>query len=216
MNATPTSAESEKKPLSLKGGLIGGLIVTLVFLNGYKLFGETTAKGWLATLSAAFELYGVILIASPELRPIAARAGVAWAAALRRVGRRTKVLLTRLLRLRREQRITLGSAVDVSSALGLDVKRGYAVPGDAATIDEKVAFLLDQVKRLVGLVEGLENTLRKELEGVHAELARQADDLRNYTAAAVREVAEAELRMRLLGVGFVIVGIAFGYAANLA
>jgi hypothetical protein len=40
--------------------------------------------------------------------------------------------------------------------------------------------------------------------------------LREHTAAAVQAAAEAELHMRLLGVRFVVVGLALAYAANIA
>jgi hypothetical protein len=206
-----------KRPIPLWIGIWLGLVVTLVFLNAYKLMGDTTTRGWLATFAAAFELWGVVLVASPELRPIVERAAARSATALRHLCRSIGARLWRLLRLPgRSQTVSLGSAVDVSSALALDVKRGYSAPGPNATTEEKVAFLLEEVKRILGLVEGLENQLRDELGGVRTELAQATADLREHTAMAVREVAEAELRMRLLGVGFVMTGIALAYAASVA
>jgi hypothetical protein len=43
-----------------------------------------------------------------------------------------------------------------------------------------------------------------------------AQEFREHTAAAVQAAAEAELHMRLLGVLFVVVGLALAYAANIA
>lgn len=39
-------------------------------------------------------------------------------------------------------------------------------------------------------------------------------ELREHTVSAVRAVAEAELRMRLLGVLFVVAGVVLAYVAN--
>jgi hypothetical protein len=58
--------------------------------------------------------------------------------------------------------------------------------------------------------------VRSEPAAIREELKRIAAELREHTSTSVREVAEAELRMRLSGVVFVMAGIVFAYLASLA
>jgi hypothetical protein len=206
----------EKQPLPLTFGLYWGLVTTLVFLNAYKLLGETTTRGWLATLSASFELSGVVLVASPELRPIVERLAAEAASMLRHLARVTLTRLMRLLRLPIRHSGLLSSDIGFGADGAARVIRGQIAPSPSATIEENVAFLLEEVERIGSLVERLENQFREEIGGVRKDLEQTAAELRKHTAVAVREVAETELRMRLVGVGFVMAGIALAYAASLA
>ena len=79
-----------------------------------------------------------------------------------------------------------------------------------------MAFLLEELNRVAGLVEALENQFRTEASGLRAELARATAELREHTALAVREVAERSYGCDSWAVSFVIVGIGLAYAANLA
>lgn len=205
-----------RKPLPLWFGLWVGYVVTMLFLIGYQTVGQTTTRGWLATLAAAFELWGVALVASPELRPIAERAAAAAWKALRTIGQSIWTRMRQLLGIRRTHTIHLGAALELSAAMGAEVRRGRQPPSTEATLEEKVAYLLAQEERHLKLINDLENRLRKDMDAMREELEGTATQLREHTSVSVREAAEAELRMRLLGVAFVIAGIVLAYAASLA
>jgi hypothetical protein len=211
----PEEASAVRKPLPLWVGLYGLVVVTLLFANGYNAFGDTTTRGWLVTVATAFELSGVVLIASPELRPLIERAAAnAWRA-VRRFIKAAWLRLRRLLGIPTPHRITLGHAVETSAALDLEVSRGGEPPPSTATLDEKVAYLLVQERRHNKLLEDIENLVRRETGAIRSELSTATADLREHTSVSVREAAEAELQMRLLGVAFVIAGISAAYVASL-
>jgi hypothetical protein len=205
-----------RKPLPLWVGLYGWIVEAILFLGIYGNAGDTTTRGWFATGSVAAELWGVLLIASPELRPLVERAISAVARWTRKLVGLVWDRISRLFRIRRVHRAAFDAAVNVSGSLEARVIRGHNPPSPDAGIDEKVEYLMREDERLLGLISDLENQTRDELEELRGAIKGTAQELREHTATAVREVAETELRMRLLGVVFVVVGLVLAYAANIA
>lgn len=206
-----------RTPIRLYVGFGGTALVVATFVCAYFFAGDTTPGGWCATFAAGLELSGVLLVASPELRPIVERLGRATASEVRSWPRRLRDVLRRLLHRPREHRITLGGAVETDSALGLEVKRGLLpAPAREAPQDQQVEYLLrvtEQIKRSLGTVE---NDLRRAIEEVRGEIQRTAIDLTEQTTDAVHQLAQSELRMRLFGVACITAGLMLSYAANIA
>lgn len=205
----------QRRPLPLWVGLYGGLVEALLILGLYNELADPTRRGWFATGAVAAELWGVLLIASPEVRPIAERTGAVVAGSARAGGRRLKARARRVLGIRKTHNITLGTALEMDSALGLKVARGTVGPPAEASLEDKVTFLLGERKRLVGLIETLENQTREQIDELRSDIRGATAELREHTAVAVKAVAEAELQMRLLGVVFVVVGLVLSYVANI-
>jgi hypothetical protein len=210
-----TTTAYARKPLPLWVGLVGWIVETLLFLGIYWITGDTTTRGWLATGSVAAELWGVLLIASPELRPLVERAISGVARWTRKVVGLVWDRICRLFRIRRVHRAVLDAAVNMSGTMEAKVIRGRNPPPPDAAVEEKVAYLLRQDERILGLISDLDNQTRQQTEELRGLIEGTAQELREHTTTAVRAVVETELRMRLLGVLFVIVGLVLAYAANI-
>ena len=211
MNET-TSEPEPRKPLSLWFGLEFIVVAAALFGVGYAMAGKTTTRGWLATFAVAFELAGVLLVASPELRPKVERC-VGW---LRSAWHRFVPWLRRQFG-RGGVHVKMGAGVTTEAAMGLKVLRGFEDPPPPEVSDsEKIEYLLRFAERSKELFNLLESQAREHVEGVRVELQRTASDLSAQTAQAVRRLAESELRMRLLGVVYIVVGLICSYLANVA
>jgi hypothetical protein len=172
-------------------------------------------RGWFATGAATTEIWGVLLIASPELRPIVERSATKVGLQIKRLGRFLSYGTRHLLRLRTKQRVDIGSGVSAIAALNVDVQRGFNPPSPDADLEKKVAYLLRQDERWWKLFNTIENQTRRQIDELRGELDGTASTLREHTVSAVRAVAEAELSMRLLGIVFVVIGLALLYAASI-
>jgi len=210
-----TTIVEARRPLPLWVGLYGGIVEAILFLGIYGNTGDTTTRGWLATGAVAAELWGVLLIASPELRPLVEGAISGIARWTRKLAGIVWDRISRLFRIRLHH-AAFDAAVRMSESLEAKVMRGRNPPSSDAGVEEKVEYLMREDERLLGLISDLENQTRQQFEELRGLIEGTAQELREHTATAVRAVAEAELRMRLLGVLFVVVGLVLGYAANIA
>ena len=217
MSGSTAEPSEPREPMPLYVGVGGTAIVVYIFAFVYGHVGDTTPRGWYATLAAGFELSGVLLVASPELRPIVEKSARRLAAKLRTWPHHTRNFLLRLAGKPRQQEVSLGATVSTEAALGIDVVRWFPeAPPAGATSDRQIAYLLQVTDRFKCTLNVVENDLRKGLEQVRGEIQRTALDLTEQTTDAVRQLAQSELRMRLFGVAFITVGLMLSYAANIA
>ena len=95
--------------------------------------------------------------------------------------------------------------------------RGFPdAPPPEAESDQQIRYLLEVTEQFKRTLQLVENDLRKGIEAVREDVQRTALDLTKQTADAVEQLARSELRMRLLGVGCIVVGLMLSYAANIA
>jgi hypothetical protein len=211
----PSSKNPQQKPLPLWVGLYGGVIEVILFLGIYGSAGDTTRRGWFATSAIATELWGVLLIASPELRPIVERTATLVARSIRQSASRVWLAIRRLLRISTHHYVNLASEITATGSISAKVTRASDPPAGADR-DQLVDWLVQEHKRILGLIDTIDNQMREQLGEVRGEITATATALREHTAAAVQEAAKAELHMRLLGVLFVVAGLVLSYAANIA
>jgi hypothetical protein len=203
-------------PIPLWVGLYLALFLLVLFGGFYSGTANTNTHGWLATLSAALELSGVLLVASPELRPRAERI----LASVRRILRRwVKALVGRIRRLFgiHLKSGTAETGLSVSGSVEAEVQRGFEdPPADGEGLDQKVDYLLRQDQRFKDLFHLIENQGLKQVEQLRKALERTASSLSKETAEAVRRLSESELHMRFLGLAYIVVGLVLSYATNLS
>jgi hypothetical protein len=202
---------------SLYVGIIGPALLVYVFAFAYAHIGETTRAGWWATFAAGFELSGLLLVASPELRPIVEALARRIGAEVRTWPNRLRNVLRGLMGKGRIYEGAMTATVSLSGTVETEVIRGFEDPPPAeAPAAEQIAYLLRVTERTKEVLHGVENDLRKGIENVRGEIQRTALDLTEHTANAVQELAHSELQMRLLGVLCIAVGLVFSYLANIA
>ena len=165
-------------------------------------------KIFLTVVGASFEFTGIVLVASPELFP---RAG----AVIRFVRARMSQWWHRLLlRLGRHGRHVFdkGTAGGVGHASAGAV--GFKMVGEDAPLDQQLAFLRE-------FVEKTENRLG-ELEGRVTDLPRQwQHDIREAREAIdsmvtkrIEQIRDTHIRVRLVGIGFLLAGVPILATAN--
>lgn len=153
------------------------------------------------------ELAGIILVGSPDLFPWARR----LSAGLRRQGGALEARFLALIGRRRDVAVHAGVASAV--ALGGRVSLLKA-PGEAATLEEKVDFLVRRDKE----AQDRENALGHKIEDLEAELDQRVstlrDEMEEHVADALRAAHEYHLPLRRLGVVLLIVGLGCATAGN--
>ena len=158
-------------------------------------------------VGAVFELAGIISVASPDLVPGAVRFG-AW---LRGHLRLAVDRIRRFIGGPRHQVIELGVAEAISTAGGVTPMKSM---NPEATLEEKVAFMLQRDQEAQGQV----NALAKGMSEIEQEGPRRLDALRSQMEAHVeRELraTQADFRAaRVLGAVALAIGLALTTAAN--
>jgi hypothetical protein len=171
-----------RPPIPVYLGACGAGIVVLLFASVYDRVGDTTPRGWYATFAVGFELSGVLLIASPELRPIVEAVAKRIAGEVRTWPKPIRNFTRRLLRKGVTHVHEMTGTVSAGGSLHAKAIRGYVnPPGVDAGHHEQIAYLLrvtEQLKRNLGTVE---DDLRQGLENVRGELQRTALDLTEQT-----------------------------------
>jgi hypothetical protein len=203
------------RPIPLWAGLYAALIVFILFFGLYS-YASTTTRGWLATGAVAAELCGVLMIASPELRPRVVSFGKWLWTHTRRRYRILEAWFRRLVGLPLHARVIAPAGIASAAGVGAAVILGRNPPRSTASVYEKVAYLLAQDERWHEQFQVVRNETRQQVDTLRAELAGSVTELMQHAEEAVAELANKELQMRLLGVAFLIVGLGLGYAANLA
>lgn len=188
--------------VGLYAALVCNLLMAAVLNNPLK----ASLRTWLVTLGVGNEIVGVFLIASPELIPVAQGVGRLPA----KFARYLDLLFWKLR----------GGTRPVSSSLTMPYEIGAAhdrlfrprSPGAGVTGEE---FLLAEVRQLAFDIHNLDTRIREmprfwqeEIEQAEAGAVERAREL-------VRGLEERNLGLRLLGVGFVVLGLVLSGAGNL-
>jgi hypothetical protein len=195
-----------QKPLPLKFGVAFTLAVTAIFYVCYATIGNTATNGWFATGAAAFELCGILLIASPELRPLIAPLVLSTWDAVRGAWNKIRALMRRLFR---RPAVVYGKRASADAGTGADVVRVVIrrdPPKPDADLREITTYLLEQNDLWAREVEALRQADSLLGAALREEFHKSVSQLRTDLDAAVREVKDAELNMRLLGVLLVLIG----------
>ena len=191
-------------------GLYLGLVMNLAAVAVLNNPVEASAKVWLVTLGAVNELLGVLLVASPEI-------GRVMPGFVANIRARVAVVARKIQAFFRKPRnivVKLGVASESNAAMGIPTV--IQIPGASTTLEERVEYLMGRdreiralLHRIEGEVLGLPDQWRAELAGVKTELETLQKEL-------VRNVAEARIRLRLLGLAYVLLGIVLSWLGNIA
>jgi hypothetical protein len=191
-----------------------GLVVNILAAGAAGLLNGPQWRD-LLTIGAANELLGVVLVASPELLPrarsLAARLRTGFRALLKRVLAYVRSLFGRPTK---HHVHVLDTAVGVDSALGIQVKR--YVPPDDASREEKIAWLVERVKFLLERADALDQELPQKFDKVRGELTAGLSSAEVATRKALDELADRNIRLRLIGLFYVVFGIVLSWAGNIA
>jgi hypothetical protein len=208
-----TLARVNETVVGIYVGLVANLAAVALLNNPPGAAPSPGAGVWLVSVGFCNELVGVLMVASPELLP-RIESAARWAgAASRSVGAKLVVFLHRLFRVARDVHVLLGAATGVATVGSLDV-RGQVGPPAEATTEEKVAWLIERERLTQDKLQTIEKELR-DLPGrwqADIDVARQ--ELEGLSRELVRRVADARIRLRLLGLLYVVIGLVFSLAGN--
>jgi hypothetical protein len=195
--------------LGLYFGLVWSLAVAAILNNPL----ESSTRTWFVALGAANELIGVLMIASPELLPLVA-------ALARVMATRTRAAMVGLRRIVRRlfhrthrvsAQLTIGTDIGTSVEDALVTRK---LPGDA-TSEELIAWLLAEHQRQDDRIVALETrqaAMPSEWKREIAEVKRAAEE---HAQTLVRSLADRHLSLRLLGLGYVVLGVILSTVGNL-
>jgi hypothetical protein len=195
--------------LGVYSGLVANLAVVAVVTNPI----EGSTRAYFTVVGGANEVLGVLMIASPELGPVAASTARNVARLLRITTQRAISFARRKLGLPGHVSVKTGGFLAGASASAPGAVVGQPLVN--ATIEERVAWLIaayerldEELRSLRATVEALPESWRRDIE----EARQQSEDL---SRALVRGLADRHLALRLLGLLFVLVGIVFAAVGNL-
>ena len=183
-------------------GVVWNLGVAAVLNNPL----ESSTRTWLVVTGAANELLGVLMIASPELLPL-------LASLLRYLYRRLRRLVSwstrqvrRLLHLPTTGYANLSANIQGTASIQAKVTR---VP--PSTLQHVIEWVKRHDEELLKHQEQLDSMPDQWKQDID-ERAGKVEDL---ARALVRGLADRNLDLRLLGVGFVVLGIWLSTSGNL-
>lgn len=194
-------------------GLYAGVVVNLLVLAlAGNTFWKPSDPAWLVTFGAANELLGVLLVASPELLP---RMFTVLSYAERHIRGTIKRLarfLSRVLHLPRT--ITIDAATAEMRMTGSGEGRVISSPPQNVSTEELVAWLVGRYKDLDDRVYEVEKEVRLLPQRWRDEIAATRQELEGTARQLVKSLAEARIRLRLLGLGYVVLGIVLSWLGN--
>jgi hypothetical protein len=167
---------------------------------------QSSTRTWFVTFGAANELIGVLMIASPELLPILANAVGRFAGFLRRMGARLVERARRFLHLPKVVRVGLADTLNIGGSIDTRVTRKRP-----ETLDEAVDMLLRHDAELHEHQKQL-NRFPAQWQADIEEAQHQAE---GFTREEVKRLADRRLALRLLGLGFVVLGLLLSTVGNL-
>jgi hypothetical protein len=167
-------------------------------------------KELLTGIGAGCEFTGILLVAAPELFP---RAGRAWAD-VRGGTRRAWGWLLRLIR-RRRRGVTVPVGPGGAVAGGGYVS-GIASKEPLASLEEKVAFLLDQDRKTQERLNAMDEAARQAAEARRREIAAVQRELEAFVGDERQRERDVHIRVRLVGVCFLLAGVPVLAVANVA
>jgi hypothetical protein len=202
-----------KYTIALSVVLLGLAVVSGLLVGWYA--GDHSSRDWLISFAGSTELFGLLLIASPELVPIIQAAGSAISSLLRRLRRWALPVEDRLRRLVGRPRLhRVGSSVTLPyEVVGRAAPRASAP--QAASAAAKVAFLLERDQETQTRFEQVEQKLANLPRDWQSDIADASASLRSEHVKALEQMRDRHMQARLLGVVLVAVGIVLATAGNL-
>jgi hypothetical protein len=191
-----------------------GLAVVVGALVGWYA-GDHSLRDWTLSFGGSAELFGLLLVASPELVPILQRVASlgrrAWRQVLRLL-RKVEAAFRRLLRRPLPHVVSVGAG---GARAGGFPPSGRASVGDEATLEEKVDYLLRRDQDVQDSLERLEGSLAALPGRWKTDVEQASQALRDEHARALAELRDRHMQARLLGVVLLAVGIVLATAGNL-
>jgi hypothetical protein len=188
-------------------------LVTSALVGG--LGGDGSLREWLLSIAGSLELWGVLLVASPELVPVLRRLGAAlfdlWGST-KSLARRAADWALRKLGRPRKHHVSLSAAVSGGGAMSA---KGTVGVREGATNEEKIEFLLqrDQAtqSRLADLREELDELPRRW----RADMEAKAGTLRREQQKGLARLRDEHLAARFGGVVLLVLGLGLATWGNL-
>jgi hypothetical protein len=199
--------------------LLSAVLILLGVLSGLAagwFLGDHSLHDWILSFAGAAELFGVLLIAAPELVPLLVRGMSATAMVWQRAMEHRKRIANRIRRMLHPPHDD--HTYDDARTGSVHISGGGTVStqsGPGESLEEKVEFLL---RREQALQERLDVTAREVGDlprKWQADMEATASGLRDGFATAIRELDERHIRARLAGIVLVVVGILLNTWGNL-
>jgi hypothetical protein len=180
------------------------LLHNLPFVS--KPFHASTAV-WLVTLGATNEIVGVLFIASPEI-------GRVLPGFLAKVRARVDVVVRRIQRWFERPRHIIVSPASAVGVADVGTPTIIITPGSGASLEERVNYLWGCDKEIRSHLHRVDSELERQPQQWREELDGVRTELESLQRELVRRVAEARIRLRLLGLAFVLLGIVLSWLGN--
>ncbi|HEY2354497.1 MAG TPA: hypothetical protein VGH79_06335 [Gaiellaceae bacterium] len=161
---------------------------------------------WFAVMGGANELLGVLMIASPELLPLAVAALAFLSRRVRAAAWRAAANVRRMLQITTTHFGRASASITATARIKADVTR--AVP---RTLEDVIGWLTRQDQDL----QEHRNRLDEMPHEWKADIARQAEETEDLMRRLISGLENRNLSLRLLGVGFVVIGLILSTTANL-
>jgi hypothetical protein len=195
--------------LGLYVGLVWNLGVGAILNNPL----QSSTRTWFVTLGAANELLGVLMIASPELLPLMG-AVASWAYTRSRAAvLKLRVVVRRLFHQTRVVSGSAGIAIEGTSSVTAGLVTDRHPPN--ATTDELVAWLIKEHELHNTRIVRLEQRQTEMPSEWQREIAAAKQAAQQHAQTLVRGLADRHLSLRLLGLGFVVLGLLLSTVGNL-
>jgi hypothetical protein len=200
----------ERMKSELLRGLYSGLVCNLLMVcalnnspfweSGYDL------RVWLIVLGFGNEIFGVLLIASPELIGL-----VQWIRTM--PSKLTNALDLFLWKLRGGTR-PVGASLPMNFRIGTAHDRLFRprLPDEGVTTEE---FLLAEVRQLAFDIHNLDTRMREMPRFWQEEIEQAQTGAVERARELVRGLEQRNLALRLLGVGFVVLGLVLSGVGSL-
>jgi hypothetical protein len=162
----------------------------------------------LTVLGASFEFTGIVLVAAPELFPRLLEVRRSVQARLEGLRRWL------LLRLGRQGGKTVYAKAGGATAGGFAEARGYASPGKAASVEERLAFLLEQAEKGKKRLDELEDRVGDLPRQWQDDIRAMRAEIEGLVTRRIEEIRDSHIRVRLFGIGFLLAGVPILAYAN--
>lgn len=199
--------------VALSGALFG-LAVLIGFLVSWYA-GDHSAREWLVSFGGSAEVFGLLLVAAPELVPILQGIASAVLGGWRRIRdlmRRAERALRRLVHRPRAHVVSAGAGIATAGGLGAS---GRVSPRRDATLEEKVEFLLRRDENVQDRLEEVNRSLESMPRRWRSDITETSETLRDEHTRALEQLRDRHLKARLMGVALLVVGIGLATAGNL-
>lgn len=168
-----------------------------------------STRTWFVVMGAGNELLGVLMIASPELIPLARSAPGALARSVRRLIRWTR------LRFKKTHRVGNSASMGFDVGIVGEAASVTRKPDDAWGADERIDWLVGELQRQGDEVERLKGTVADHPARWKREIDQSAKGLADLSQSLVANLADRNLALRLLGLLFVVLGLCLSTVGNL-